>query len=182
MTLVLDEIERWAAEARARDAVEDRIRQRDLRRAASGDAGFTECLLDLAEQAGTVVISTIRATSHAGRIVIVGSDFVGLRTMGDRLVLIRFKTIADVSPAPTARVTATGERAPSRIEVGLSDVLESAANAGSRLSLRCGDRVLNGDLRSVGRDVIIVWAPGPPPRPSYVMLTSVSEVSFFGSG
>lgn len=179
---MLDELERWAAEARARDAAEGRTRERDLRRAASEDAGFVGCLLDLAELAGTVVITTVRGTTHAGRIVAVGDDFAGLRTMGDRVVLIAFATIADVSPAPTMRAAPHASRAAPTLEVSLGDMLASAAATGSRLSVRCGERLLNGEVRSVGLDVITIQSPGPPPRPSYVMLRSVSEVSFLDSG
>ncbi len=180
---MLDDLERWAAEARARDAAEGRVRERHLRQAAGQDAGFVGVLLDLAEQAGSVIVTTVRGTTFAGRVVAVGDDFAGLRTSAGRVVLIAFPGIADVSPAPGHRgAPAAGFRSTQSLDVTLGDMLASAAAARCRMSIRCGERVVNGELRSVGRDVITLLAAGPPPRPSYVVLKSVSDASFLDSG
>lgn len=179
---VLDEFERWAADVRAREAADGRIRERTLRQAAEEDASFAGTLLDLAEQAGTVAITTVKDVTHAGPIVAVGADFVGVRTLGDRVVLITFATIADVSPTVTMRATTLGERGAALLEVSLAEMLTSAAAVRSKVGMRCGDRVLSGELYALGTDVATVMSPGPPTRTSYVVLSSISEVSFLASG
>ncbi|MGQ0744756.1 MAG: hypothetical protein ACT4OS_10570 [Acidimicrobiales bacterium] len=158
------------------------MREQDLRAAAEADAGFVAVMLDLGERGGPVVVTSVRGTTHAGQVMAVGDDFAALRTMGDRIVLLAYSAIADVSPSPTTRSPSLGKRGVLTLGVHLSDVMASAAGHRSRVSIHCGERVINGDAYAAGRDVLTVLAPGPPPRPSYVYLASITEVALLDHG
>nr|MBA3268429.1 hypothetical protein [Acidimicrobiia bacterium] len=56
--LDFDDVERWAAEARARDAADARLRERGLRRQAEDEAVFVGLLVDLAERGVGVLVTT----------------------------------------------------------------------------------------------------------------------------
>ncbi|MGI9023309.1 MAG: hypothetical protein ACR2HV_08790, partial [Acidimicrobiales bacterium] len=106
--LNLDEVERWAAEARARDAADARVRERWLRRQAEEEAAFAGLLVSLAERGVPVIVATTGGRHHVGRVEAVGADFTVVTTTGDRSTL--------VSLAAVAAVRLTGPRGGSREE------------------------------------------------------------------
>lgn len=188
---MLDDIERWVADARAEEAAGERVRERWLRQQAEEGGSFAGVLVDLAERGATVTVTVAEgARRHLGRIVAVGSDFVALRGDSGRLVLLALAAVARVRPAPPERRVAGDARpgpegpegADGRAEVALVDVLAQAVEGRPRLSLYLGDDHLLGELRSVGADVLAVSVDAQFSGLAYARLASVSEISFLDSG
>jgi hypothetical protein len=199
--VVLDDLERWAAGARAQDAAEARIRERWLRQAAEEEASFAGLLVDLAENGQPVSVTTISGRRHHGPIVAVGTDFVAIGGPDGRLTLVRTSVVAEVRPAAgrrgppaasdrdgTGRGEAgsdgTGGPPPDEdLGVTLAEVLAQAVANRPRVGLMLGEVTVVGELRAVGADVLTVRrTDGDPAGTSYVTLASVSEVSLFDSG
>jgi hypothetical protein len=182
-----EEIERWAAEARARDAVDARVRERWLRRQAEEEATFAGLLLDLAERAVTIVVTTTANRRHPGTVEAVGTDFVALLTAGGRTAIVALRAVAAVSPIGPGdaglRALASGDdRASRSVTVGLVEVLAHAAGNVPRVQVHAGTATVVGELRSVGADLLSVHTDGDPPATVYLSLASVSDVSFLDSG
>jgi len=192
--LDFDDVERWAAEARVRDAVDARQRERWLRRQAEDEADFASLLLDLAERRVAVIATTTGGRHHVGRIEAVGADFVAV-VAGGRLTLVSLAAVAAVrvadavegrrhrdhrrsEPAADARPE-SGARA---IGVVMSDVIGHAVERRPRVQVFAGAAQLGGELRAVGVDVVTLDTDGDPPGLLYVRLASVSEFSFLDSG
>jgi hypothetical protein len=181
----LADVERWAAEVRARDAADARVRERWLRRSAEEEADFAGLLLDLAERRVAAVITTSSGRRHPGRVAAVGADFVAVRTEGDRTTLVALAAVAAVRV--TGLGPATGGRAQARDEgrsltVSVADVLAHAAGRRPRLHVHCDAATVTGELRSVGTDVVTLRTDGDPSSLAYVSLASVSEISLLDSG
>jgi hypothetical protein len=96
---VLTGIERWAAEARAREAAEARVRERWLRTQAQEDARFAAVLAGLAERRGVARLATTAGREVQGRVSAVGQDFVALDGLGGRVTLVTVGALAWVRPA-----------------------------------------------------------------------------------
>jgi len=181
---MLDDIERWVADARADEAAGERVRERWLRQQAEEGGTFAGVLVDLAERGATVTVTVTGGRRHLGRIVAVGADFVGLRGDSGRLVLLALGAVARVRPAPPVRRVA-GEPRPgpeAAAGVTLVDVLAQAVDGRPRVSMYLGDDHLVGELRSVGADVLAVSVDGQISGLAYARLASVSEMSFLDSG
>ena len=129
-------VERWAAEIRARDAADARVRERWLRRSAEEEAELSGILLDLAERSVAAVVTTTSGRRHPGRVAAVGADFVALRTDDDRVTLVTFGAVASVRS--TGSVPATGNRAEGRsVAVKVVDVLAHAVDRRPRVQVHC---------------------------------------------
>jgi hypothetical protein len=181
----LADLERWAAEARARDAVDARVRERWLRRQAEEEAAFAGLLLDLAERGVTAVLTTTGGRRHLGRIEAVGADFAALRTGADRTTLVALDAMAAVrvgAPKGPALGAAADTRPGRTVAVTMADVLAHAVARRPRVHLHAGLSALAGELRSVGADVATVLCDGDPSGLAYVSLRSVSEISLLDSG
>ena len=115
--LDFDEVERWAAEARARDAADSRVRERWLRRQAEDEAAFAGLLVDLAERGVAVIVTTSGGRHHVGRVEAVGTDFVAMATTGARTTLVSLASGAQRgrrrpelgAPPPSARSRRSGD-------------------------------------------------------------------------
>jgi len=79
----VDGLDDWLADAQAREAADERIRERWLRQQAADEAAFAGLLADLAERGETCVLTTAGARLHRGRVVAVGADFVAVRADGE---------------------------------------------------------------------------------------------------
>jgi hypothetical protein len=181
----LTDVERWAAEARARDAADARVRERWLRQSAEEDADLAGVLLDLAERAATAVVTTSSGRRHPGRVAAVGADFMAVRTDADRTTLVALAAIASVLVSGPGR--ATGSRGEERTEgrsvaVTMADVLAHAVDRRPRVHVHCDAATVAGELRSVGTDVVTLRTDGDPSGLAYVSLASVSEISLLDSG
>jgi hypothetical protein len=180
-----EEIERWAAEARARDAVDARVRERWLRRQAEEQATFEALLVDLAEREVAVVVTTTDNRRHIGPIEAVGADFVALRVSGGRTTVVALRFVGAVSVASRGEGAASGDRedrSSRSVTVTLAEVLAHAVGHRPRVRVHAGDAAVAGELRSVGTDVVSLRTDGDPPATAYLSLPSVSEASFLDSG
>jgi len=179
----VDDLERWAADARAREAADSRVRERWLRAQAEEGASLAGVLLAFAERRETVVVTTASGRRHRGGVTGVGEDFVAIEVPGGTTTFVALAALADVRVAEgTARSTTTGDRAGrGALGVRLAEVLAQAAGQRPRILVQSGAASVVGDLRAVGLDVLTVRADGTSGA-VYVGLTSVSEVSFLASG
>jgi hypothetical protein len=181
----LADVERWAAEARARDAADARARERWLRRSAEEEAEFAGVLLDLAERDVIAVITTSSGRRHPGRVAALGADFVAVRTDGNRTTLVALSAVASVQVKGLGPATAGRDRQPGEgrsVAVSMVDVLAHAAGRRPRVHVHCDAATLAGELRSVGTDVVTLRTDGDPSGQAYVSLASVSEISLLDSG
>ena len=180
---MLDDLERWAAGARAQEAAEARVRERWLRQAAEEQASFAGLLVDLAEDGRPVAVTTTAGRRHHGPVLAVGIDFVAVGGPEGRLTLLATGAVAEVRPAAGSRRPrppgATGRQP---LEVLLAEVLAQAVANRPRVAVVLGSVTVVGELRAVGTDVVTVRTDGEPGGLSYVTLASVSEVSLFDSG
>lgn len=183
----LEGLERWAADARAREAADARVRERWLRAQAEEEASLAGVLLALAERGETVVLTTVAGRRHRGVVTGVGVDFAALEAAGGLTTLLVLGGLGDArvveagTRARAAAAPATTERRPGALGVRLADVLAQAAGQRPRVAVQAGAASVVGDLRSVGTDVVTVRTDGEA-GVVYVALASVSEVSFLASG
>jgi len=181
---VLDDIERWVADARAEEAAGERVRERWLRQQAEEEASFAGVLVDLGERGVTVTVTAVSGRRHQGRVAAVGADFVALRAESGRLTLLPLPSVARVRLAPPARRVSGGPRhgVEGSPQVTLADVLAQAVGDRPRLSVHFGADHLLGELRAVGADVLSLAVDDQPSGLTYARLASVSEISFLDSG
>lgn len=185
----IEDLERWAADARAREAADARVRERWLRAQAEEGTSLAGVLLNLAERGETVLVTTTVATRHRGAITGVGVDFVALAVASGTTTLVALTALGQVRaldggkpnrpPATGDGVQAVQDR--QAFGVRLADVLGQAAGQRPRVSVHTGDASVVGDLRAVGDDMLTLRADGAAGL-VYVSLASVSEVSFLASG
>lgn len=183
----LDDLEAWAAEARAREAAESRVRERWLRTQAEEGAEFAAVLAGMVERAGAVTVTTSAGHRLSGRLTAVGEDFVALAVAGDRRTLVALGALACVQAAPGRRGSepAMAERdgTSDRTDAAsLMDVLAQAVVNRPRVAVQTGAAAVSGELRAVGIDVLALETAGEPPSLVYVPLRSVYEISFLDSG
>jgi hypothetical protein len=179
---VLDDLERWAAGARAQEAAEARVRERWLRQAAEEEASFAGLLVDLAEDGRPVSVTTVTGRRHHGPVVAVGTDFVAVGGPEGRLVLVASAALAEVRAAGGTRRPPAAGSGRDALGVTLAEVLAQAVANRPRVAVVLGDVLVVGQLRAVGTDVLTIRTDGEPAGLSYVTLASVSEVSLFDSG
>jgi hypothetical protein len=184
----LEGLERWAADARAREAAGARVRERWLRAQAEEGASLAGLLLALAERRQVVLVTTTAAVAHRGAVRGVGVDFLAVEAPSGTTTLVALAAVATVrvlepdrrgSPA-AARGDATGDNR-TALGVRLVDVLAQAAGQRPRVSAQSGTLSVLGDLRAVGDDVLTLRADGSAGL-VYVSLASLSTVSFLASG
>lgn len=174
----IGDLERWAADARAREAADARVRERWLRAQAGEEASLAGLLLALAERQEAVVVTTTSGRRHRGTVAGVGGDFAAIEVAGGTTTLLSLASVADVRVVEGPGTTTSGAAA---LGARLADVLAQAAGQRPRVSVQAGANPVVGDLWSVGRDVLTVRTDGSA-RVAYVSLASVSEVSFLASG
>lgn len=178
----LDDLERWAADARARDAAEARVRERWLRAQAEEAASLAGVLVAMAEREEAAVLTMVDGRRHRGVVAGVGIDFCALRAPGGTTTLVATDALAEVRGAgPSRRRPAAATSHGRALGVGLADVLAQAAGQRPRVSVHAGASSVVGDLRAVGLDVMTLSAEGAGGA-VYVRLASVSAVSFLASG
>ena len=186
------DLERWAADARAREAADARVRERWLRAQAEEESSMAGVLLALAERRETVLVTTVAGRRHRGVVAGVGVDFAALQAperpserdggAAGGTTLVAFAALGDVRVVEGGRRSAqtTGEGTVV-LGVRLGEVLAQATGQRPRISVQAGANAVVGDLRAVGGDVLTVRADGGA-GVVYVPLASISEVSFLASG
>ena len=174
----IGDLERWAADARAREAADARVRERWLRAQAEEEASLAGLLLALAERREMVVITSAGGRRHRGTVTGVGGDFAVIEVAAGTTTLLSLAALADVRVVEGPPVTTGGG---AELGVRLADVLAQAAGQRPRVAVQAGVTSVVGDLWAVGRDLVTVRSVGAA-RMAYIALASVSEVSFLASG
>lgn len=196
----VSDLRRVVADASVDEAVLARQRERGLRQQAEELATFTGLLLDLAERRTPIVARTSSGRPYRGRLEAVTQDCCVLRD-ARRITLLPLSSLSFVRrvQAPGARDStgdrgwpadapwtraggATGHR--NAVAVSFGALLASLAGDRPRVEIVCAGAgpPLTGELRAVGADVLTIWLDADPPAPAYVSLSSVTEISVFGSG
>jgi hypothetical protein len=169
-------LEAWVADARADDAAARRSRERWLRQAAEEEATLAGVLADLGERRTPVVVRTSSGRAHQGEVRVVGADFVALHTStGD--VVVATAALGVVRHAPGA-APVTGDRTVTT-HLQLVDLLAQLAAERERVLLVTldGHDAVAGEVRSVGRDVVVVRPDGEPRGATYVRVDAVAELT-----
>jgi hypothetical protein len=181
----IEDLERWAADARARDAADARVRERWLRAQAEEEASLGGALLACAEREEAVVLTGVDGRRHRGVVAGVGLDFCAVVSPSGTTTLVCLETLAElrpVDPAGRRRAPAAGDgHGRASLGVRLADVLAQAAGQRPRIAVQAGAASVVGDLRAVGTDLLTVRTDGTA-GVAYVRLASVSDVSFLASG
>ena len=169
-------LEVWLADARVEGSADARARERWLHAAAEGDATFSGVLLDLAERRAAISVSTSGRRRHHGRVEVIGTDFLSLRSGAGPEVLLALRTITAVRTSLADQ--SVGERVVTT-DLLLAEVLAELSAERARVLLVPSDGadVVAGELRAVGRDVVTVRTEGDPSTTAYVPLRSIAEVS-----
>ncbi len=166
----------WAAAARADEAAAARGRERWLRQASEESASVTGVLFDLAERAAPVVVATVAGRRHRALIEAVGADFIGLRLASGAEVLLATAAVSWVRQDPRAD-RAAGDRNPGML-VSLGEALAVLAEDRPRvLVVPTAGAGVAGELRSVGRDVVVLRLDGAGRPTAYVPLATITEVA-----
>jgi hypothetical protein len=173
----MDDLQRWVADAVARQASESRTRTRVLLQQAEEDATLSGVLVDLAEQSSGVAVVTAAGNTHPGEIAAVGSDFCVVWTRRDVPVFVPLRGLVAVRAQPgTGHHRLTGDR-PAPLGASFGAVLGGVAAERPRVQVHTVSHSVTGELRAAGLDVVFVNADGDPPQPTYLPLTAVSELS-----
>jgi hypothetical protein len=132
-------LDRWVADARVDDAAQRRTRERWLRAVAEQEATMAGILLDLAERAATVSLTTTSGRRHRGAIDAIGADFVALRPASGGEILAPLPAVAAVRALAEVDTT-IGDRA-TTTELRLAEVLAELAAERERVLVitRSGD-------------------------------------------
>jgi hypothetical protein len=172
-------LESWLADLQVEAAARSRARAAWLQRQAREEATFVGVLADLAERERALVVDTIPGRRHQGFVRVVGQDFVGLRTQRGTDVLVRYAAIASVRQAPREQGSA-GDRVIAPVAT-FHHGLTALGGTGARVVAHSlGGSALQGELRSVGRDLLVLRLDGC--GIAYVPLASLGEVSVVESG
>lgn len=170
---LLEELAVWDADERAADAARSRSRERSLRTQLEEAATFVGALVDLAEAATPVTVQTERGRVHRGVLGVVGADFVLLRDGDAHLTAVALAAVASVRPNAPAKA-ATGARPGGSIT--FVQFLARCAESRPRVRLVAAGEPVNGELLTVGENVVTVRGDGETPI-AYVPAGSVSECS-----
>jgi hypothetical protein len=171
------ELNRWAATARVEDAATARARERWLRQQAAEEASLAGILLDLAEQATPVVVTTTADRRHRGTIRAVGVDFIVVHARAGRDVLVGLAAVGGVRPE--ARGDAPVGDRDAELDLRLVEAIAALAAERPRVFVvTIGAREgVSGELRGVGRDVVTLRLDGDPRATVYVPVASIAELS-----
>lgn len=170
----------FVADATVDEAARLRARQRSLRQQAGEDASFTGVLLDLAERGRPIVVSTSAGRRHRGTVRTVATDFCILRADTGIDQLVPYRALGMIRPLPQEAET-VGDRA-ATLAVDLPDALSHLCQDRPRLRIGLiGDPDPHvGQLRSVGRDVLMLRMDGDPPPTAYLQIALIAELAIAG--
>jgi len=163
----------WAAGERASASAENRAKERWLREEASASANWRGILVDMAEQAATVVIAFGRQKC-TGRVVCVARDFCVVQQTAGRPALLPLSGMSAVWPERSGGGAPAGDREP-KLALSLVGALAALAEDRVPVALTLEDGVhLDGVIATVGEDVITLRIEGTNRRFAHVRLASVT--------
>jgi small nuclear ribonucleoprotein (snRNP)-like protein len=176
----IDGLEAWVASIRVEDAARTRSRRHWLERQAEEEASIAGVLVDLAERGHPVVLALRHGRRLRGRVQLVGSDVVALRTPSGQEVLVRSSTVSWITAEPGSPPV-RGARA-LRTRATFAEALRELAAVRPRVTVvTTGGDTLVGVLRGVGTDLAVLRLDGDGGE-AYVALYSLAEVSPTASG
>lgn len=167
---------RWAAEARVDEAARARARERWLQQQAAEETTFASVVADLSERDRPVLIHTSSSRRHRGRLTALGADFLGLRTDTGADQLIRLAAVTAIRTQPRERQAHSGRLV--ELDLLFADAVEGLAADRPRVVIGTNaDDTFNGELRSVGRDVVTLLIDGDTRSSVYVPLGAVVDLA-----
>ncbi len=173
---VMAALTRWAAEAQVDEAARARSRERWLQKQAEEETTFVSVLADLAERDRAVLVQMANGRRHRGIIAVLGVDFVGVRTDTGIDVFVALDAIASVRSGPNDPAALSGRTV--ALQLLLSDAIIAMAEDRPRVTVAtAADGVINGNLRSVGQDVITIRVDGDTRANIYVPIHAISEIA-----
>jgi hypothetical protein len=173
---LVNALARWAAEAQVDEAAQARTRERWLQQQAAEETTFVSVLTDLGERQRSVLVHTSVGHRHVGSARALGVDFVVLRTDVGRDVLIATTAITAVRSQPRDPVAHSGRVV--ALHLHFADAILAMGAECPRVTVTTSDGAsFNGDLVSVGRDVITVRVDGDERANVYIPMGSVTEIA-----
>ena len=171
---LVGDLSRWLADARVDAAVASRARASWLRQQLEDEATLAGVLLDLAERGRPVSIHSRGDRRLRGTVRAVAEDFCALRTSDSADLLVVYTAILAVRPTGDAAVVSGGR--PAALDMTMVDALAALLPDRPRVLVGHPDGSgTAGELRSVGRDVLVLRPDGEA-RAIYVPLTAVATV------
>jgi hypothetical protein len=170
----LSGLSKWLADGRVDDAAARRARQRWLERQAAQDATLAGVIVDLAERGGPVVVRTNAGATMRGHVVAVGADFVAVRERGVGDTLIPHTAICTIRAAPGEQ-SVVGDRL-AALEVVLAEALVELAADRRPVRVVTAGAELRGQLRSAGRDVVVIATDGDRRDRVHVTMSSLDHL------
>lgn len=171
-----------AATTREAERVEGRLRAERQRMVEADEATLAEWALSLASRGIPTAVDTVGGRTSRGWVVAVGADFLALGDEQEPRTMISLDAVAALR---VARGDCDERRSePLRPErATLAGVLSRIAGEHRLVTLAVrGVGTVCGELRSVGRDILVVQREGSTAETIVVQLRLIEEVSLFGSG
>jgi hypothetical protein len=151
------DLARWLADARVDEAATSRARERWLRQQAGEEATVAGLLLDLAERAEPVLVEIAGGRRHRSVVRGVAADFCALTGEGGD-VLVAYAGITSVQTMDGDEPT--GDR-PHALDMTFAEALSLLVAERPRVLVTHHEGTTRtGELRSVGRDVVLLRADG----------------------
>jgi len=165
----------WLAELRSGDEARVRRRQFWLERVVAEQATFVGMLTDLTEGVSEVVLETTAGRRHTGLIRAVGHDFCAI-SEHQRWTFVALRSLAVIRSTERTAVVAGSDR-PADVDLTLLEALADQLDERPRVVvwLDSGERV-QGELASVGQDLVSLRVDGEPPRLAHVCAAAITEV------
>ena len=148
-----------------------------LRQVAEEEATFLGLLVDLAESAEQVSARSSSGTTHHGRVVAVGRDFLLMRGLAGRPVFIPLERLVTLRLQPGARARDIAGSRPAPINATFAAILAGVAPERPRVQVGTVLEALTGELRSVGLDVLTLRFDGGGPPLVHLPLSAVCELT-----
>ena len=133
-------------------------------------------LVDLAERERVSRLTTRSGRRLVGRVLLVGTDVVVVRTAAGSMVLVALGAVTSVRPGPDEPAV-TGDRTV-HAPASMAEVLRLAVEDRPAVVVTLeGAEVVTGQLRSVGQDVAAVRGDDGV---AHVVLGAIDEVTLAG--
>lgn len=175
----VEDLAAWAGDRRGRAAARAKQDEAWLRRQAEEEARFTGVALDLAEQGEGVTVRTTTGRQHHGTVVVVAEDFLVVRAAGGAPVLLPYAAVAVLRPPTGTPAPDAGSSRRPLLGTRFVQALAGLAADRPRVGVVVrGGEAMNGELRSVGADVVTLRLEGG--ATAYLRADALTEVSVFG--
>lgn len=173
---LVDSLTRWAAEAQVDEAARARSRERWLRHQAAEDTSLASVIADLSERERAVLIHTSAGRRHRGQVTALGTDFIAIQTDTGADILIARHGVTAIRTQPREQQAHSGRFV--KLELRLVDAIAAMAEDRPRVTIATGPNdTFNGDLMSVGIDVLTVRIDGDTRANVYIPTAAVVEIA-----